>query len=57
MPAQNVAEQRGNLELERGASVAAGTTAYRLESRLVLTLWGDRTEESKLSASGSVTVR
>lgn len=57
VPAQNVAEQRGNLELERGASVAAGTTAYRLESRLTLTLWGDRTEDAKLSAIGTVTVR
>ena len=57
VPAQNVAEQQGKLELERGASLAAGTTPYRLESRLTLTLWGDRTEESKLSAIGTVTVR
>ena len=57
VPAQNTAEQQGRLELERGAVLSAGTTAYRLESRIVLTLWGDRTEESKLSAIGTVTVR
>jgi hypothetical protein len=57
VPAQNVAELRGRLELEPGATVNAGTTAYRLESRLVLTLWGDRTEDAKLSAIGTVTVR
>lgn len=57
VPAQNVALQVGSLALEPGASLSPGPVAYRLESKVVLTLWGDRTEESKLSASGSVIVR
>lgn len=57
VPAQNVAAQEGRLALEPGTSLPSGPAAYRLESKVVLTLWGDRTEESKLSAAGSVTVR
>lgn len=57
IPAQNVGLHTGALTLDKGASLAAGSASYRLESKVVLRLYGERTEDAKLSGSGTVTVK
>ncbi|MBA4137339.1 MAG: hypothetical protein C0518_08505 [Opitutus sp.] len=57
LPSQTVGLHTGALKLEKSATLSGGSTSYRLESRLVLVLWGDRNETSKLSARGTVEVK
>jgi hypothetical protein len=57
VPAQNVGLHTGPLKLESGAALPAGTVAYRLESRVTMVLWGDRSETNKLSGRGTVEVK
>ncbi len=57
LPSQNVGLHTGRLSLEKGAMIPAGPASYRVESRVVLVLWGERQETVKLSARGSVTVK
>lgn len=57
VPSQNVGLHTGRLALEKGATLPSGPAAYRLESRVVLVLWGDRQETAKLAARGRVTVK
>lgn len=57
IPAQNIGLHSGRLMLEKGATIEGGSTNYRLESKVVLRLYGERTEDAKFTASGNVTVR
>lgn len=57
IPAQNVGLHTGALTLDKGATLAAGSAAYRVDSKVVLRLYGERTEDAKLSGSGTVTVK
>lgn len=57
VPAQNSAVQTGTLELDRGAALSAGTDTYRMDSRVVLRLYGERTDNTKISSSGQVVVK
>lgn len=57
IPAQNVGRHSGALALDKGAALAAGSASYRIESKVVLRLYGERTEDAKFSASGTVTVK
>jgi hypothetical protein len=55
VPAQsNAATQTGTLE--GAASLPSGTADYRMESKLVLRLYGETTQDLKLTSSGSVTI-
>lgn len=57
LPAQTVGLHSGPLKLESGATLPGGSASYRLESRVVLVLWGDRQETSKLTGRGTVAVQ
>ena len=57
VPSQNTGLHTGLLTLEKGAALNAGPVAYRLESKVVIVLWGERQETTKLAARGSVTVK
>lgn len=57
IPAQNVGLHTGALTLDKGATIAAGSTSYRIESKIVLRLYGERTEDAKFHGSGTVTVK
>lgn len=57
LPAQTVGMHTGALKMDKGAVLPSGSVSYRLESRLVLVLWGERNETSKLSARGTVEVK
>ena len=57
IPPQTAVEQTGTVTLKRGAELSAGPASYRLESRIVVRLWGDRTENADLKGSGNVVVK
>lgn len=58
VPARSeAATQTGVLKLRSGESLPTGTIDYRMNSELILRLWGDTTQELKVSSSGSVAVR
>lgn len=57
VPSQTAVEQTGRVELRRGAELSAGPASYRLESRIVVRLYGDRTENKQLGGSGTVVVK
>ncbi len=57
IPSQTTVEQTGRLELKRGVDLPSGPASYRLESRIVVRLYGDRTENEKLGGSGTVVVK
>jgi len=57
VPAQNVALQTGTLTLAPGATLTPGTANYRLDMKIVLRLYDDRTEDAKMSAVGTVVVK
>jgi hypothetical protein len=57
IPAQNVGRHTGALTMDKSATLAVGSASYRLESKVVLRLYGERTEDAKLSGSGTVTVK
>lgn len=54
---RNAIEQNGTFVPDKGASIAAGTANYRLESTLTLVLYGENLQTSKLSGSGTVVVK
>jgi len=56
LPVQQAATQSGTVTLERGTSLPAGEARYRLESTLVMRLYGDNTQQQKTSGSGTVTI-
>lgn len=57
VPAQRNVEQTGIFVPEKGASIASGQSSYRLESVLTLTLYGENTQQTKISGSGTVIVK
>lgn len=57
VPAQNVALQTATLKLAPGATLAAGSSAYRLDAKIVLRLYDERTEDTKMSSTGTVVVK
>jgi hypothetical protein len=58
VPAQNSsAQQIGSIKLDAGATLPSGIAEYRMESELLLRLWGESTQDLELSSSGSVTVK
>lgn len=57
VPAQNVALQTGTLVLAPGATLSPGQANYRLDLKVVLRLYDDRTEDAKMSAVGTVVVK
>jgi hypothetical protein len=57
VPAQNVALQTGTLVLAPGATLAPGSANYRMDFKVVLRLYDDRTEDAKMSAVGTVVVK
>lgn len=56
VPAQMGIDQSGSLQLERGATLPDGSARYRLESSIVMRLWGESTKAHKLSGTGTVAV-
>ena len=56
VPAQMGIDQTGPLQLERGAQLPNGSVRYRLDSMLVMRLWGDNTKTHKLSAVGTIAI-
>lgn len=57
IPSQNVGLHSGTLTLDKSATLAPGSTSYRVDSKVVLRLYGERTEDAKLTGSGTVTVK
>jgi hypothetical protein len=57
VPAQNVALHTGTLKLASGATLPSGSANYRLDMKVVLRLYDDRTEDTKMSAVGTVVVK
>lgn len=57
VPAQNVALQTGTLTLAPGATLTPGEANYRLDMKVVLRLYDDRTEDTKMSSVGRVVVK
>ncbi len=54
---QSVAPQSGTIDLGKGAALARGAAAYRMESKFVVRVYGDATRDSKLSSSGTVVIK
>lgn len=57
VPANNTALQTGTVDLKPGANLAAGPAAYRLKSRVLILLYGERTESVALEGGGKVVVK
>lgn len=54
VPSQRGIDQTGTLQLERGAVLPSGNVRYRVESTVVMRLWGDNTKSHKLTGVGTI---
>jgi len=57
LPAERSLEQEGKFTADKGATLSPGSANYRIESRVIVTLWGDSNQSEKFSNSGTVVVK
>lgn len=57
LPAERSIEQEGKFTADKGATLSPGNASYRIESRVLVTLWGDSTQNEKFGGTGTVVVK